>query len=83
MPAVILFGLPDRKDDVATGAWADNGIVQQAARAMKREIPGLFSWATSASANTCRMDIAGREDDRPAKSLGAAARDAVQRRYGR
>ena len=29
VPAVILFGLPDTKDDVATGAWADDGIVQQ------------------------------------------------------
>src|SRR3954465_13660107 len=29
--SVILFGLPERKDEVATGAWADEGIVQQAA----------------------------------------------------
>jgi porphobilinogen synthase len=42
VPSVILFGLPDNKDEVATGAWSDNGIVQQAARAMKREIPGLI-----------------------------------------
>jgi len=42
VPAVILFGLPDKKDEVATGAWADDGIVQQAARAMKREVPGLI-----------------------------------------
>src|SRR5271154_2228221 len=41
VPAVILFGLPETKDEVATGAWADDGIVQQAARAMKREVPGL------------------------------------------
>ena len=41
VPAVILFGLPEKKDDVATGAWAENGIVQQAARALKREVPGL------------------------------------------
>src|SRR5499425_1975828 len=37
--SVILFGLPEKKDDVATGAWADDGIVQQAARAIKREVP--------------------------------------------
>jgi porphobilinogen synthase len=42
VPSVILFGLPDMKDEVATGAWADDGIVQQAARAMKREVPGLI-----------------------------------------
>ncbi len=41
VPSVILFGLPDKKDEVATGAWAEKGIVQQAARAIKREVPGL------------------------------------------
>jgi porphobilinogen synthase len=41
VPSIILFGLPDKKDEVATGAWAENGIVQQAARAIKREVPGL------------------------------------------
>jgi len=41
VPSVILFGLPDKKDEVATGAWADDGIVQQAARALKREVPDL------------------------------------------
>jgi porphobilinogen synthase len=42
VPAVILFGLPESKDEVATGAWADDGIVQQAARALKRETPDLL-----------------------------------------
>jgi porphobilinogen synthase len=42
VPAVILFGLPESKDEVATGAWAEDGIVQQAARAMKREFPDLI-----------------------------------------
>src|SRR5712671_2274995 len=42
VPSVILFGLPETKDEVATGAWAENGIVQQAARALKREVPGLI-----------------------------------------
>jgi porphobilinogen synthase len=42
VPAVILFGLPEKKDEVATGAWAENGIVQQAARAIKRELPNLI-----------------------------------------
>ncbi len=39
--AIILFGLPEKKDDVATGAWAENGIVQQATRAIKRELPQM------------------------------------------
>ena len=42
IPAIILFGLPEKKDEVATGAWADDGIVQQATRAIKREVPGLL-----------------------------------------
>src|SRR6266699_7011207 len=41
VPAVILFGLPERKDEVATGAWEEDGIVQRAGRAMKRELPEL------------------------------------------
>jgi porphobilinogen synthase len=41
VPAIILFGLPEKKDEVATGAWAEDGIVQQAARAIKRELPKL------------------------------------------
>ena len=42
MPAVILFGIPDRKDARATGAVARNGIVPQAVRALKREFPELL-----------------------------------------
>jgi len=33
---LLLFGLPETKDDQATGAWDDNGIVQQALRALKQ-----------------------------------------------
>jgi len=42
VPSIILFGLPEKKDEVATGAWAEDGIVQQAARAIKREAPNLL-----------------------------------------
>jgi len=41
VPSVILFGLPLRKDEVASGAWADDGIVQQASRAIKSEVRDL------------------------------------------
>src|SRR6267142_1816670 len=37
IPAVILFGLPEKKDEIASGAWIDDGVVQQATRAIKRE----------------------------------------------
>ena len=42
IPAVILFGLPERKDEQASGAWEDDGIVQRATRALKRAIPELL-----------------------------------------
>jgi porphobilinogen synthase len=42
IPSVILFGLPEFKDEKATGAWAEDGIVQRAARAIKRDVPGLL-----------------------------------------
>ncbi len=40
--SVILFGLPEKKDEVATGAWAEGGIVQRAARAIKAKVPELL-----------------------------------------
>ena len=42
IPAVILFGIPDKKDDLGTGAYDENGIVQTAVRAIKKEIPELI-----------------------------------------
>lgn len=39
---VILFGLPEIKDETATGAYAGNGIVQQATRAIRRTAPDLI-----------------------------------------
>jgi porphobilinogen synthase len=38
---VILFGLPESKDEMASGAYAEDGIVQRAVRALKREVPQL------------------------------------------
>ena len=39
---VILFGLPETKDEMATGAYDENGIVQKAIRAIKRESSSLL-----------------------------------------
>jgi porphobilinogen synthase len=39
---VILFGIPEHKDEVASEAYAENGITQRAVRALKRVIPGLL-----------------------------------------
>jgi porphobilinogen synthase len=41
VPAVILFGIPGHKDPRGTGAWAEDGIVQRALRAMKEAVPEL------------------------------------------
>jgi porphobilinogen synthase len=41
VPAVILFGLPESKDEVATGAYDARGVVQEAARAVRRAAPGM------------------------------------------
>ena len=40
--AVILFGLPETKDVEGTGAFDENGVVQQAARAIKRAVPEMI-----------------------------------------
>ena len=42
IPAVLLFGLPASKDDSGTGAWADDGIVQEATRRLKDANPDLM-----------------------------------------
>ena len=42
VPAVILFGIPDKKDEKASGAYAANGIVSKAVRALKKELPELI-----------------------------------------
>lgn len=41
IPGVILFGIPDHKDDAATEAYSDSGVVQEAVRALKSAYPDL------------------------------------------
>lgn len=43
VPAVLLFGIPAKKDATASGAYAKNGIVQQAVRLLKKELPELLA----------------------------------------
>jgi porphobilinogen synthase len=38
---VLLFGIPEHKDEQGTGAWDDEGPVQRAVRALKKELPAL------------------------------------------
>jgi porphobilinogen synthase len=41
VPAILLFGIPEEKDDEASGAYADDGIVQRALRELHADLPGL------------------------------------------
>ena len=40
--ALILFGIPESKDESASGAWSDDGIVQRALRALREQTPALL-----------------------------------------
>lgn len=42
IPAVILFGIPEHKDEIGSGAFDPNGVVQKAVRAIKDKVPGLY-----------------------------------------
>ncbi len=42
IPAVLLFGIPSKKDDEGTETWNDNGIMQQAIRFIKKNYPSLY-----------------------------------------
>lgn len=42
IPAVILFGIPERKDSSGSEAYSDSGVVQQAIREIKERVPGLL-----------------------------------------
>jgi len=42
IPAVLLFGLPAHKDEKGSEAWAEDGVVQQAIRAIKKRTPELL-----------------------------------------
>jgi porphobilinogen synthase len=42
IPAVILFGIPEKKDEAASEAYDEEGIIQEALRALKKEVPELI-----------------------------------------
>ncbi len=42
IPGIILFGLPENKDEAASGAYDENGIVQEAVRAIKKSVPDIL-----------------------------------------
>jgi porphobilinogen synthase len=78
VPSVILFGLPDKKDEVATGAWEADGIVQRATRALKREVPKLVVMGDVCLCEYMSHGHCGIVKAAPSpQSLGAAARAAL------
>lgn len=54
IPAVILFGIPEEKDECGSGAFAETGIVQRASAAIKQAVPGLL-----VIADTCLCEYTG------------------------
>ena len=42
IPAVILFGIPEHKDEVGSDTWSDEGIIQRTLRVLKREVPDMY-----------------------------------------
>ena len=41
IPGIILFGIPEAKDDLGTGAYSEDGVVQKSLREAKKRFPGL------------------------------------------
>ncbi len=73
--SVILFGLPEKKDEVATGAWAEDGIVQKAARAIKSEVRDVLVMGDVCLCEYMSHGHCGIVKAVGPQSLGAAAKD--------
>src|SRR3954471_9784479 len=71
IPAVILFGLPESKDEIASGAWAEDGIVQRATRAIKSEVKDLL-----VIADVCLCEYTSHGHCGVVKRSGEASQDA-------
>ena len=76
VPGVILFGLPEKKDLVATGAWAEDGVVQKATRAIKSAVPGLLVMGDVCLCEYMSHGHCGIVKT-TAQSLGAAAKNSA------
>ena len=73
IPTVLLFGIPDHKDEAATGAYDPEGIVQLATRAIKDAVPDLL-----VITDVCEVEQAFPDDfARTAASQAEAGADIV------
>ncbi|MCB1149861.1 MAG: porphobilinogen synthase, partial [Chlamydiia bacterium] len=41
IPGVLLFAIPEHKDDIGSASWDDNGIIQRTVRSIKEQVPGI------------------------------------------
>jgi len=84
IPAIILFGLPESKDEQASGAWIDDGIVQQATRAIKREVKDLLvigdvclcEYMSHGHCGVVKRSASGESAGKKSGAAAAAAKDA-------
>jgi porphobilinogen synthase len=79
IPAVILFGLPEKKDEVGSEAWHPEGVVQRAIRTLKKATPDLTVMVDACfceytSHGHCGVILDGEVDnDATLENLGRAA----------
>ena len=89
IPAVILFGLPEKKDEVGSEAWHPEGVVQRAIRALKKATPELCvavdacfcEYTTHGHCGVTRKDALGGavvDNDATLENLGRAALSYAQ-----
>jgi porphobilinogen synthase len=84
LTAVLLFGIPEEKDEEGSGAWIEDGIVQQALRELRPRFPELVlltdvclcEYTSHGHCGVLRHDVEGAEVDNDA-SLELIARTAV------
>jgi porphobilinogen synthase len=81
IPGVILFGLPEKKDEVGSEAWAPEGVVQRAIRAIKKAAPELIvavdacfcEYTTHGHCGVIHKDDGQLDNDATLENLGRAA----------
>jgi porphobilinogen synthase len=86
VPAVILFGIPDQKDEKASGAYAANGIIPKAVRALKKELPELIvvtdvclcEYMSHGHCGVVRKVTQARRPVPPQKGIGGASGPACE-----
>ncbi|MBI5213028.1 MAG: porphobilinogen synthase [Nitrospirae bacterium] len=80
IPSIILFGIPEHKDEMGSGAYDDNGVVQNAIKAIKDAVPELYvitDVCMCEYTNHGHCGIIEKGDVNNDKTLGLLAMEAV------